>query len=142
MDGLFAFFFFFSSRRRHTRSLCDWSSDVCSSDLGEQLLETVDRRPKRQAARAQHLQHELLLSLAEERARERNLPQAGGQASAGAGVAYSSQWAQRSLRPRAVSRYASWISSVIGPTPISTSSTARSGVTSAAVPVMNASSAR
>src|SRR5260221_960776 len=24
---------FFSSRRRHTRSLCDWSSDVCSSDL-------------------------------------------------------------------------------------------------------------
>src|SRR5437588_4216911 len=27
------FFFFFSSRRRHTRSLCDWSSDVCSSDL-------------------------------------------------------------------------------------------------------------
>src|SRR5438132_628276 len=27
------FVFFFSSRRRHTRSLCDWSSDVCSSDL-------------------------------------------------------------------------------------------------------------
>src|SRR5438132_2563168 len=27
--------FFFSSRRRHTRSLCDWSSDVCSSDLTE-----------------------------------------------------------------------------------------------------------
>src|SRR5260221_8392539 len=27
------FLFFFSSRRRHTRSLCDWSSDVCSSDL-------------------------------------------------------------------------------------------------------------
>src|SRR5499427_11035718 len=26
-----AWFFFFSSRRRHTRSLCDWSSDVCSS---------------------------------------------------------------------------------------------------------------
>src|SRR5947207_10435592 len=29
----FLSFFFFSSRRRHTRSLCDWSSDVCSSDL-------------------------------------------------------------------------------------------------------------
>src|SRR5882672_8697457 len=29
------FCFFFSSRRRHTRSLCDWSSDVCSSDLFE-----------------------------------------------------------------------------------------------------------
>src|SRR2546427_2432683 len=28
------FFFFFSSRRRHTRFDCDWSSDVCSSDLG------------------------------------------------------------------------------------------------------------
>src|SRR5690242_21581322 len=26
-------FFFFSSRRRHTRLTCDWSSDVCSSDL-------------------------------------------------------------------------------------------------------------
>src|SRR5947207_11184215 len=30
-------FFFFSSRRRHTRSLCDWSSDVCSSDLKMRL---------------------------------------------------------------------------------------------------------
>src|SRR5690349_23715494 len=30
---LIFFFFFFSSRRRHTRSLRDWSSDVCSSDL-------------------------------------------------------------------------------------------------------------
>src|SRR2546422_3621759 len=29
------FFFFFSSRRRHTRCSRDWSSDVCSSDLGE-----------------------------------------------------------------------------------------------------------
>src|SRR5260370_42623681 len=27
------FYFFFSSRRRHTRFKCDWSSDVCSSDL-------------------------------------------------------------------------------------------------------------
>src|SRR5258706_8160778 len=27
------FFFFFSSRRRHTRLVSDWSSDVCSSDL-------------------------------------------------------------------------------------------------------------
>src|SRR5882762_10634136 len=30
---LVSFFFFFSSRRRHTRFKCDWSSDVCSSDL-------------------------------------------------------------------------------------------------------------
>src|SRR2546427_12432272 len=27
--------FFFSSRRRHTRFDCDWSSDVCSSDLAQ-----------------------------------------------------------------------------------------------------------
>src|SRR5690349_12535673 len=37
----FLAFFFFSSRRRHTRSLRDWSSDVCSSDLlvlGDEVL--------------------------------------------------------------------------------------------------------
>src|SRR6266480_598357 len=34
-------YFFFSSRRRHTRLTCDWSSDVCSSDL----------RPRRARAR-------------------------------------------------------------------------------------------
>src|SRR5437588_5757513 len=34
-------FFFFSSRRRHTRSLCDWSSDVCSSDLKQSLMKTM-----------------------------------------------------------------------------------------------------
>src|SRR5438034_7479856 len=32
-DGIYYDPFFFSSRRRHTSSLCDWSSDVCSSDL-------------------------------------------------------------------------------------------------------------
>src|SRR2546430_12596026 len=30
---MLALWFFFSSRRRHTRFDCDWSSDVCSSDL-------------------------------------------------------------------------------------------------------------
>src|SRR2546430_10311801 len=30
--------FFFSSRRRHTRFDCDWSSDVCSSDLVGRLM--------------------------------------------------------------------------------------------------------
>src|SRR2546427_50408 len=30
---IISIFFFFSSRRRHTRFDCDWSSDVCSSDL-------------------------------------------------------------------------------------------------------------
>src|SRR6266511_721609 len=32
---VYSFFFFFSSRRRHTRFSRDWSSDVCSSDLGD-----------------------------------------------------------------------------------------------------------
>src|SRR2546427_9263618 len=36
------FFFFFSSRRRHTRFDCDWSSDVCSSDLGSVLMGPAD----------------------------------------------------------------------------------------------------
>src|SRR5690349_22739777 len=41
-------FFFFSSRRRHTRSLRDWSSDVCSSDLmpkGVELTLHKDENP-------------------------------------------------------------------------------------------------
>src|SRR2546430_3706349 len=33
MTILMSVLFFFSSRRRHTRFDCDWSSDVCSSDL-------------------------------------------------------------------------------------------------------------
>src|SRR2546430_12969572 len=36
MDYLLSFFFF-SSRRRHTIFDCDWSSDVCSSDLLQQI---------------------------------------------------------------------------------------------------------
>src|SRR5690348_11765317 len=36
------YFFFFSSRRRHTRWTGDWSSDVCSSDLGN----TAERRAR------------------------------------------------------------------------------------------------
>src|SRR5438046_5086644 len=53
-------FFFFSSRRRHTRLVSDWSSDVCSSDLTGQraaqrggiakefrpALRVVDRQPE------------------------------------------------------------------------------------------------
>src|SRR6266481_9417645 len=35
------FFFFFSSRRRHTRWNCDWSSDVCSSDLARATLDRL-----------------------------------------------------------------------------------------------------
>src|SRR5437763_839327 len=34
--------FFFSSRRRHTRYIGDWSSDVCSSDLAEQARRAIE----------------------------------------------------------------------------------------------------
>src|SRR3954463_13174242 len=34
---------FFARRRRHTRLSCDWSSDVCSSDLSEDELRGVDK---------------------------------------------------------------------------------------------------
>src|SRR6266478_1057020 len=45
-------FFFFSSRRRHTRFDCDWSSDVCSSDLKQRRARSssagvVDRRAQK-----------------------------------------------------------------------------------------------
>src|SRR5437899_10729851 len=41
-------FFFFSSRRRHTRCLSDWSSDVCSSDLEQGHVHTIGfARPAR-----------------------------------------------------------------------------------------------
>src|SRR4030043_1513434 len=36
---------FFSSRRRHTRFKCDWSSDVCSSDLRPRRATSYDGRP-------------------------------------------------------------------------------------------------
>src|SRR5260370_23608426 len=47
----FQVFFFFSSRRRHTRFKCDWSSDVCSSDLGTTSLTFVAATYFRQAHR-------------------------------------------------------------------------------------------
>src|SRR6266516_3260989 len=47
----FGLFFFFSSRRRHTRSYGDWSSDVCSSDLG---VENVVAGRSARAAEAAH----------------------------------------------------------------------------------------
>src|SRR5205814_5144373 len=44
--------FFFSSGRRHTRCLSDWSSDVCSSDLGDRRLLQRKRRRGRLQDRA------------------------------------------------------------------------------------------
>src|SRR5205814_6991923 len=42
-----SYFFFFSSRRRHTRCLSDWSSDVCSSDLPTLHLLATSREAMR-----------------------------------------------------------------------------------------------
>src|SRR5256886_11279861 len=41
--------FFFSSRRRHTRFDCDWSSDVCSSDLLRRMIAFVPNVPGQNA---------------------------------------------------------------------------------------------
>src|SRR2546430_6543919 len=48
------FHFFFSSRRRHTRFDCDWSSDVCSSDLrdGDRRDQGAGGTPVRQVRTA------------------------------------------------------------------------------------------
>src|SRR5256886_8356351 len=54
-------FFFFSSRRRHTRFDCDWSSDVCSSDL-------APRSAKRPRLRALSGADEFLIEAGEPRA--------------------------------------------------------------------------
>src|SRR5256885_13064282 len=43
---LIVFFFFFSSRRRHTRLQGDWSSDVCSSDLGAVVEDAIANDPQ------------------------------------------------------------------------------------------------
>src|SRR5438046_7520112 len=40
--------FFFSSRRRHTRLVSDWSSDVCSSDLTDSPVTEGDSKPQLQ----------------------------------------------------------------------------------------------
>src|SRR5690606_40269366 len=52
--------FFFSSRRRHTRFSRDWSSDVCSSDLGGFHTEDAKRnRARRMTAAAFDVDPEL-----------------------------------------------------------------------------------
>src|SRR5690242_18835217 len=69
--GLFFFFFFFSSRRRHTRLTCDWSSDVCSSDLGLELVdELLDALGRDWVERGCGLVEEQDLGLDRDRARD------------------------------------------------------------------------
>src|SRR2546430_1451810 len=52
--------FFFSSRRRHTRFDCDWSSDVCSSDLLVALSRTLSEEEQRHV-REQLTEEELVV---------------------------------------------------------------------------------
>src|SRR5262245_65876997 len=70
--------FFFSSRRRHTRCLSDWSSDVCSSDLEARTGETqrlagqaLETRAQRQMLTLdllhRQLSYRMLLRRSEER---------------------------------------------------------------------------
>src|SRR2546430_4455495 len=70
---IFVRFFFFSSRRRHTRFDCDWSSDVCSSDLVEGLEHLAGVRPPVifLANHASHMDTPLILCSLPKRWRER-----------------------------------------------------------------------
>src|SRR5260221_6588246 len=69
--------FFFASRRRHTRSLCDWSSDVCSSDLDSiiGLMPIEDERgPKRRTnVFVQGRAEPIIASRTEQRSEERRV---------------------------------------------------------------------
>src|SRR2546427_2296570 len=65
------FFFFFSSRRRHTRFDCDWSSDVCSSDLVPLPLDVLQVLARRALGR-------VVLAHVAEAARVLGQPLAGG----------------------------------------------------------------
>src|SRR3989475_7791227 len=55
-------FFFFSSRRRHTRFDCDWSSDVCSSDLNWLGLANVYAREGRNQEALEDLNRAIALA--------------------------------------------------------------------------------
>src|SRR6266403_4540757 len=75
---MFLFFFFFSSRRRHTRSLRDWSSDVCSSDLGPQRVRGRPAHARDRAPRGLGRRHRPALD--RDRLRRRPAPRRGGRA--------------------------------------------------------------
>src|SRR5262249_56834055 len=74
--------FFFSSRRRHTRLVSDWSSDVCSSDLGLIGVRRVFRLFTEAEQGPAGVDNEVY-----GKRREQNRGQRGGQHEAGAHVA-------------------------------------------------------
>src|SRR5689334_25205616 len=68
--------FFFSSRRRHTRWNCDWSSDVCSSDLvGDASVRNFERDHRetgvRSAKRPLHAEYVRAVEIGRASCRER-----------------------------------------------------------------------
>src|SRR5688572_33103447 len=65
--------FFFSSRRRHTRFDCDWSSDVCSSDLVLPDSGRIQEEDARQANRHGYSRHQPAQPLYDEAAANRAL---------------------------------------------------------------------
>src|SRR5436853_4791100 len=71
------FFFFFSSRRRHTRCLSDWSSDVCSSDLLS-MADACDQALSRAGLNAQDVDllipHQANIRIIEATAKHAKLP--------------------------------------------------------------------
>src|SRR5438093_6157687 len=54
-SGFCSCFFFFSSRRRHTRLVSDWSSDVCSSDL---VFVFIGFKPVGRYLFKEHIEHD------------------------------------------------------------------------------------
>src|SRR5436189_3653596 len=63
------FVFFFSSRRRHTRYIGDWSSDVCSSDLaGATVVDAFGELPDAVAQILRRMKGESLMSEADKKA--------------------------------------------------------------------------
>ena len=72
----FFVFFFFSSRRRHTRYIGDWSSDVCSSDLSNDRMEyTVIGDPVNLASRLAGIAKSDQIIILEEFFRQNNIEQ-------------------------------------------------------------------
>ena len=113
-----------------------------SDERREIALEAAQEWTEPERARAQGLEHELLLACSDVGRRE---PDHAGRRRAheraGAAVGKSRYSSESGEVPDVTAKNSAWILRVIGPGPISWSSTERIGVTSAAVPVKNTSSA-
>src|SRR6266478_8236687 len=84
------FFFFFSSRRRHTRFDCDWSSDVCSSDLMPAGFAAQSREPEDSPEYRCPTRH----------TRGRDAPQCEVAANPAMGIEEGAKWHQAGVKSR------------------------------------------